>query len=236
MKTNPFLTPNNNFQAFSLEHGVSTLVFTLIGIILISWALKQNSKKQDRVFVILSIFLILTNIIWIGLQFLVNDFNYQEDLPFHLCNVVGILSIFLATTKKLWIYEILLFWIMSAVLLAIVTPGIVDSFPNFHFLKFWFTHAGVVIFILYATVVYRMRPTIKSVFKSFFALQIYAISVYLINAILGSNYFFLNAKPPVASLLDNFGDWPNYLIAVEIILIPLFLLIYLPFRMFSTKR
>ena len=233
MNTNPFLTPNNNFQAFGFEHGVSALVFISIGFALIRWAQNKNNKKQDQVFVLLSVLLILTNVIWIGLQFLVDDFNYREDLPFHLCNVVGLFTIFLATTKKLWIYEVLLFWTMSAILLALVTPGIVDSFPHYHFMKYWFTHAGVMIFIFYATLVYEMRPTIKSVFKSFFALQIYAIVVYGINSILESNYFYLNAKPPVATLLDNFGDWPHYLIAIEIMLIPLFLLIYLPFYLGS---
>ena len=139
MNTNPFLTRNNNFQAFGFEHGVSALIFTCIGFILIRWALNQTSKKQDQVFVLLSVLLIMTNVIWIGLQFWVNDFNYKEDLPFHLCNVVGLSMIFLATTKKLWIYEVLFFWTLSAILLALVTPGIVDSFPHFHFIKYWLT-------------------------------------------------------------------------------------------------
>jgi len=233
LNTNPFLSPNNNFQAFGLEHGISALIFIIIGFALIQWALNQNTKKQDQVFVLLSVVLILTNVIWIGLQFWVNDFNYREDLPFHICNVVGILTIFLATTKKFWIYEVLFFWTMTFVILALVTPGIVDSFPHYHFIKYWITHAGIMIFILYATFVYKMRPTIKSVFKSFFAIQIYLITIYLVNAVLGANYFYINEKPPVDTLLDKFGDWPYYIFVIELLLIPMFLLIYLPFYFLS---
>lgn len=235
MQSNSFLTPNNNFQLFSLEHGLVMLFFAVLGFILIRWALKQSTQRQDQVGIMLSIILILTNIIWIGLQIWVKDFNYKEDLPFHLCNVVGILTIFLALTKKQWIFEVLFFWVMSAVLLAMVTPGIMDSFPHYHFIKYWLTHAGVVIFMLYATFVYGMRLTIKSVLKSFIAIQIYALSVYMINRLLGSNYFYLNAKPPIDSLLDAFGDWPQYLIVIELMLLPLFLLIYSPFY-FAEKR
>ena len=229
MKNNAFVTPNNNFQLFSIEHGLVILFFIFLGFFLIRWSLKQTVERQDRVGFLITVILIATNVIWMVLQFFFEDFNYREDLPFHLCNVVGLLTIFLATTKRLWIYEVLLFWILSAVLLAAVTPGIVDSFPHYHFIKYWITHAGVIIYIFYATFVYQMRPTIKSVFKSFFAIQIYAVIIYIINLILGSNYFYLNGKPPVDTLLDAFGDWPNYLIAIEIMLIPLFLLIYLPF-------
>jgi len=213
LNTNPILTPNNNFQTFGLEHAVSTIIFIVIGFALIRWALKQPSKKQDQVFVLLSVVLIATNLIWIGLQFLVNDFNYKQDLP-----------------------EVLLFWTMTFVLLALVTPGIVDSFPHFHFIKYWITHAGIMIFILYATFVYGMRPTLKSVFKSFFAIQIYLIAVYLVNAVLGSNYFYLNEKPPIDTLLDKFGDWPNYIFVIELMLIPVFLLIYLPFYFLSKNK
>jgi len=229
LNNNAFITPNNTFELFSVEHGLSILIFFSLGVALIRWALKQTIEKQDRVGIFISLLLIATNVIWMALQVWVDDFNYKEDLPFHLCNVVGIITIFLATTKKLWIYEVLLFWIMSAVLLAIVTPGIVDSFPHYHFLKYWLTHAGVLIFIFYATFVYGMRPKLKSVFKSFFAIQVYAVLVYGINFLLGSNYFYLNEKPPIDTLLDVFGDWPHYLIAIEMMLLPLFLLIYLPF-------
>jgi len=230
---NAFLTPNNNFSLFSLEHGLAILLFTFLGIIIIRWAINQNKDIQDKLGIGITWILVLTNIIWVGLQVYVDDFNYREDLPLHLCNVVGIFTLFLAMTKKFWIYEVLFFWVMSAVVLAIVTPGIVDSFPHYHFLKYWITHAGVIIFMLYATFVYKMQPKTCSILKSFLAIQIYAIIIYAVNNLLGSNYFYLNKKPPVETLLDAFGDWPNYIIAIQLILLPWFILIYSPFYLFD---
>lgn len=90
-------------------------------------------------------------------------------------------------------------------------------------------HLGLLIIIFYATFVFKMKPKLKSVFKSFFALQIYVIIMIVINFILKANYFYLNEKPKSTSILDYFGEWPFYIIIVQIIMIPLFLIIYLAF-------
>lgn len=76
-----------------------------------------------------------------------------------------------------------------------------------------------------------MRPKFKSVFKSFLALQLYMLLMFGINYALGGNYSYLNEKPKSASLLDYLGDWPMYLLVVELIILPYFLIIYLPFYM-----
>jgi hypothetical integral membrane protein (TIGR02206 family) len=51
----------------------------------------------------------------------------------------------------------------------------------------------------------------------------------VINYSLDANYFYLNHKPESASVLDYLGDWPYYIITVQLVIIPLFMLIYLPF-------
>ena len=90
--------------------------------------------------------------------------------------------------------------------------------------------------MLYATFVYKMRPTLKSVFKSFIALQVYIIFMFILNYILDSNYFYTNKKPNATTLLDVFGEWPQYIFVVELIVIPFFMLIYLPFYLTRSKN
>ena len=58
----------------------------------------------------------------------------------------------------------------------------------------------------------------------------------ILNYVLDANYFYLNQKPKSASLLDYFGEWPYYIIVGQIVVIPLFLIIYLPFYIARRKR
>ena len=81
-----------------------------------------------------------------------------------------------------------------------------------------------------------MRPSLKSVGKSFLGMQVYMVLMFVLNYFLGSNYFYTNRKPDAATLLDLFGDWPQYVFVVELIVIPLFLLIYLPFFLSREKN
>jgi len=90
--------------------------------------------------------------------------------------------------------------------------------------------------MFYATFVYKMRPTIKSVFKSFIGMQLYMVLMFLINHLLGSNYFYTNRKPDATTLLNVFGEWPQYIFVVELIVIPFFLLIYFPFYLTRKKE
>jgi hypothetical integral membrane protein (TIGR02206 family) len=132
-------------------------------------------------------------------------------------------------------YEILLFWIIAGTLQGVITPDISDGFPTFDFFRYWVVHLGLLMIIFYATIVFEMRPIFKSVIKSILALQLYVVLMVLINALLDSNYFYLNRKPQSASLLDYFGEWPYYIIVTQLILIPYFLIIYLPFYLSSKK-
>ncbi|MCD6577526.1 MAG: YwaF family protein [Anaerolineaceae bacterium] len=74
-----------------------------------------------------------------------------------------------------------------------------------------------------------MRPTWKSMLRVVVITNIYMVVVFGINSIIGSNYLYVNHKPPVPTLLDILPEWPVYLLDMEVIGIAVFLLLYLPF-------
>jgi hypothetical integral membrane protein (TIGR02206 family) len=126
-------------------------------------------------------------------------------------------------------FEILVFWIIAGTLQGVLTPDIAEGFPSLDYFRYWIVHLGLLIVIVYNIVVFKLKPKFKSVFKSFFALQIYVVVMIVINYVLNANYFYLNRKPDSASVLDYWGEWPYYIIVTQLIIIPLFLIIYLPF-------
>ncbi|MBT7704647.1 MAG: TIGR02206 family membrane protein [Polaribacter sp.] len=229
-----FLKENNHFMPFTTQHFGVVLFLIICGVALILWAKKQKEKTQTRVGNLLTISIATTIIFGTFLKIYKGDFNYQEDLPLHLCSFLGLTAPLLSLTKKIVYYEVFFFLILAGTLQSVITPD-QYNYLNFPFFRYWFVHAGLVIFMMYATFVYKMRPTLKSVWKSFLGMQVYMLLMFVLNYFLGSNYFYTNRKPDAATLLDLFGDWPQYVFVVELIVIPYFLLIYLPFYLTRKK-
>jgi hypothetical integral membrane protein (TIGR02206 family) len=230
-----FFGENADFIPFSGQHILTSTIVITLGTMLIYWAKKKSEKIQFLTGNVLASLISLTVIFGTILNIYKPDFNYQEDLPLHLCSFLALIIPVLSFTRKYIYYEIFFFLILAGTLQSLITPSDYN-FLNFTFFRYWFVHSGLVIFMFYATFVYKMKPTLKSVFKSFIGMQIYMILMFLINYLLGSNYFYTNRKPDATTLLDVFGEWPQYIFIVELIVIPFFLLIYFPFYLTRKKE
>jgi len=229
-----FFEENVDFIPFSEQHFWIIIILILFGISIISWSKRQTERIQIITGNIFAFSISLSVVFGSILNVYKPDFNYQEDLPLHLCSFLALIIPVLSFTRKYLFYEIFLFLILAGTLQSLITPT-EYNYLNFPYFRYWFVHGGLVIFVFYATIIYDMRPTLKSVFKSFLGLQIFTAFIIVINYILGSNYFYTNAKPNTSTLLDVFGEWPQYIFVVEIIVIPFFLLIYLPFYITRKK-
>lgn len=229
-----FILENTDFIPFTLQHLVVVLFCFLFGILLVKFSQKQSKKNQNLIGNLFAFSISITVIFGTFLNVLKGNFNYQENLPLHLCSFLALLIPILSYTRKLLYFEVFFFLILAGTVQSLITPS-EYNYLNYPFFRYWYVHAGLVIFMMYAVLVYKMKPTLKSVGKSFLGMQLYMVFMFLINYILGSNYFYTNRKPNATTLLDVFGDWPQYIFVVEIIVIPFFLLIYLPFYLSKNK-
>lgn len=229
-----FISENTDFIPFTLQHLVVVLFCFLFGILLIKFSQKQSKKKQNLIGNLFAFSISITVIFGTFLHAFKGNFNYQENLPLHLCSFLGLLIPILSYTRKILYFEVFFFLILAGTVQSLITPS-EYNYLNYPFFRYWYVHAGLVIFMMFAVFVYKMKPTLKSVGKSFLGMQLYMVFMFLINYLLGSNYFYTNRKPNATTLLDVFGDWPQYIFVVEIIVIPFFLLIYLPFYLTKNK-
>jgi hypothetical integral membrane protein (TIGR02206 family) len=230
-----FLKENNGFTPFSIQHLLVLLFFICFGATLIRFTKKQKEATQTKIGNILAFSISFTVLLGTVLNIFKDDFNYQEDLPLHLCSFLAIIVPTLSLTRNFLYFEIFFFLILVGTFQSVMTPD-EYNYLNFSFFRYWFVHAGLIIFMLFAVFVYKMRPTIRSVGKSFLAMQAYMLFMFVVNYFLGSNYFYTNRKPKAATLLDFFGDWPQYIFVVELLIIPFFLLIYVPFYFTKNKN
>lgn len=220
----------------SLQHIFPIVFAILFSVVFINYAKRKlNTMQQKNALHLFACFVSLIVIVFHAHKISLGYYNVATDLPLYLCSLLGLLIPIFTYYIKFWMYEILVFWIIGGTLQAVITPDIELGFPSFDYFRYWVVHLGLLVIIFYATFVFNMRPKLKSVFKSFLALQVYIVIMVIINMLLKANYFYINEKPQSASILDYFGEWPWYIIVVQIIIIPLFLLIYLPFHL-TNKR
>ncbi|MBT8303720.1 MAG: TIGR02206 family membrane protein [Bacteroidia bacterium] len=211
----------------SLEHLLPIAIAIVLAFILIRYARKHFSEKQQvkaiHAFAILvSLTLASFHLYYIAL----GNYDFKTDLPLFLCSFMALTIPLFTYFRKYWMYEILVFWIIAGTSQGVITPDIPEGFPAFDYFRYWTAHLGLLIIIFYATFVFEMRPTLRSVIKSILALQVYIGLMMLLNYLLDANYSYLNYKPKSASVLDYLGEWPWYLVQAQMLLIPYFLLIY----------
>lgn len=234
---NLFLLQPNRVEIGSFQHLFPIFFAIGFGVFFIKYSKRNLTKENQRkVLHYFAILLSLTIVVYHSCQISLGGYKIQTDLPLYLCSLLALLIPLFTHYRKYWMYEILLFWVIAGTSQGILTPDIADGFPNPDYFRYWIVHLGLVIVMVYATIVFKMKPKLKSVFKSMFALQIYLILMIMINYALDANYFYLNSKPNATSILDYLGDWPYYIIVAQLMIIPYFLLIYLPFHLIKIKK
>lgn len=159
-------------------------------------------------------------------------------LPLHMCNLTLIIAILTMLTKSQKLFQLTYYWCLGA-LFAVITPDIKYSFPHPLTLSFYITHFYLLFAAIYGILFFNFKPTFEGWLNAFIALNIFAFIIFFVNKKLGTNYLYVNRIPDFSSPLDYFGQWPYYIIVVEIIYLILTYGIYYPFRRktfkYSTK-
>jgi len=232
---NVFIEDNGALVMFSLEHMAMVFTVTVLTVLLPWYARRrldagQQLKLGRGIAVVISASVVLWTVVALG----VGHYDWTEDLPIHLCIILGLTLPLFAWKPSLRTHEVLYYWVLSGTLQANFTPRLYESFPHYDFLYYWVVHGGLLVYAIYVTVTQRLYPTKKGVMRAFVWLNIYAAVVFICNILMNSNYMYLMHKPDTGSLLDFFGPWPWYILVTEGVGLVLFLLCYLPF--FYLKR
>lgn len=150
-------------------------------------------------------------------------------MPLQLCDLATFLSVWALWHPRRWHGELAYFWAMAGSLQAILTPDVTVGFPDYWCIKFFIGHVGVVLSVVYLAASGRLAPTHRSVWHAWAWTNVYAAVVGLVNWWAGTNYGYLARKPLQPSLLDAWGPWPWYILAMDVAALASFYLYYTPF-------
>lgn len=223
------------FQAFTLEHLLPVLFFTLLGIMWIKSSINFSKIIQIRQALIFSIVLACTNIFLVIYKWYNHELDLKVDLPFHLCNFLTLLYPLTLIYQSRWFFGILYFWVLVGTFQAILTPELVENFPHPIYFKYWLVHCGLVILVLHGLFVIKWSVYKKDLINAIIGANLYLAFSFVINIAFDSNYFYSMRKPETASLLDYLGPWPWYLISGQLIMAILFFLYFLPIHIKASK-
>lgn len=157
-------------------------------------------------------------------------------LPLQLCD----LSILLAAAALLTLHrpttEVLYFWALSGTVLAMLTPDVYRGFPSREFVVFFGLHALVIVSTVTLVFGFGVTPRPGAARRVFAITAAYALVVYGLNHVLGTNFLYLVAKPTNPTLLDYFGPWPIYILVAGAVGFVLFTALGLPFERKRPQR
>ncbi|MGL4424819.1 MAG: TIGR02206 family membrane protein [Cetobacterium sp.] len=159
---------------------------------------------------------------------------WYQILPLHLCNITLVFAVFGTIFRFMPFLYATFFWSIGA-LFAILTPEVRETFPSFFNISFFLTHFYILFIAIVEYKVFNLRVSLESWTASFLGINLIMSGVFFINKVLGTNYLYVNRKPSFNSPLNYFGEWPYYIIVVEIVYVILTLIILLLFKKPSKK-
>ena len=209
-------------------------IISLVAIVLLNFALlgfRRSSEKTRRaVRWTMAILLWMDEASWHIWNLYWGHWTVRDMLPLHICSILVWLAGFMLIFKVYPIYEFVYFIGIAGAMQAVLTPDAgIYGFPHYRIFQTMISHGLLITSGVFMTTVEGFRPTWKSFWRVVIGMNLYAIIIYPVNILLGTDFLFINGKPSTASLLDALPPWPYYLIYMELIGLAVFVLLYLPF-------
>jgi hypothetical integral membrane protein (TIGR02206 family) len=176
------------------------------------------------------LFLLVNELTWYGYRLHHEGVRFPEGLPLQLCDLALWMTIVACLTLKPWSFEVAYFAGVGASTQAVLTPELWAPTLSYPTTYFFLAHGGVIAAALTLAWGRLAAPRPGCLWRVLAILNGCAVAVGAFNAIYKTNYMYLCRKPVSASLLDQLGPWPVYILAGEAIAVAVFYLLWLPFR------
>jgi hypothetical integral membrane protein (TIGR02206 family) len=222
------------FSAYGPSHLVVLGVFVL-GAATLVWIGRRQTEPQARILGrVLAALLVAAFIV--ALVYKLIRPTLDTSVPLQLCDVAELTAAYALWSQRHWAFALTYFWGLVLSSQALITPDIgtpeegAPDFPHHLFVTFFALHVLVVWAAIYLTWGRGMRPRWRDYRLAVIATLAWAAFTFTFNVIAGTNYGYLNRKPPTASLLDVLGPWPVYVLAETTIVLIVWALMTWPWQ------
>ena len=231
------------FREFSLAHLIPILL--MIAVILLIWRYSDRlraCKNEKAIRFALAFAMIISEMsyFWrlVGVPDL--DPNPVDHLPITVCGWAIVFGSYMIVTQSQTLFDIVYFWLFSGTVFALITPTVITYTgpTRFRYYQFWLEHTLGYVALFYMIFVHKMRPTFRSMLKSYIALAVLGVIAFSANRIIGpgANYLFLAKPEDTPSILDILP--PNFtlrLVVMATVVSAMFFVAYLPWYLKDRK-
>jgi hypothetical integral membrane protein (TIGR02206 family) len=141
------------------------------------------------------------------------EWTAKLNLPLQLTDAVTLVSVVaLLGIGSALLVELVYFWALTASVQAVLTPDLMQSFPDVLFFTYFATHSGAIAAACLLVFGERRAPRPGAVWRVYAITAGFAVLAAVGTLATGGNYMFLRRKPVNGSLLDLMGPWPVYIV------------------------
>lgn len=200
------------FVLFGLPHLTAiAAAFAVPAALALSTRPLQSRRLERALCVALAVALAANWALWMLLLARRGWLALGDELPLNLCDWATIATIAALLRPNQRTYELAYFWALAGTLQGMLTPDVVNDFPDWQFILFFVFHSGIIASVLYLTFGLGFRPFPQSIPRVVLWSLVYGLVAGAADWLLGTNYGFLRAKPAYASLFDIMPSWPWYI-------------------------
>jgi hypothetical integral membrane protein (TIGR02206 family) len=205
---------------------------------LAGWRLPLQDRERRWLRGSLAGLLLLNELGWHAWHLYYGLWTVESMLPLELCNLMVLASVWTLLSRSQTGFEFIYLLGIPAASQVLITPALgIYGFPHILFIQIFISHGGVVLAALYLALGEGMRPRgWRSVRRVASWTMLYALGIFGLNQVLGSNYLFLAHKPPAATLLDYLGPWPWYILPMVGIGLLLAAALYIPYHLRDLRQ
>ena len=234
--TEPIISEFNKF--LRLFDGLHLwALFISIGFIilipLVGRKLPEN-KKYIGVWVLVS-FTIIQEIFDYYNRTSFRELNLARDLPLNICSYSLIIALASLITRNKFCFEFSYFIGVTAGLQSLLTPGISYIYNQTEYILFFMHHSLMVILPLWNAFVDGITTSKYAIFRTMLFLNLMVIPVGVINWLTQSNYMYVCEKP-VNDSPFIVGDWPWYMLGLQMAGIIMMLIAAIPMIIANKAR
>ncbi len=222
------MIPHETIPLFGQLWWQSNLITALVIIVFIYIGKKASAESAVSVAHVIGVILIARAVLIHPYQLYLGKWTVTSSLPLQMCSISSILAGLAMFSRNQLLYEFLYYWGIPGAFHSLLTPEFTLGTEGFLFVEYYISHGGIILSALYATLVLGMKPRKGSWWRIALWSQIPIAIVGLFDWAIGANYMYLCQKP----MVDNpfvIGDWPWYILVMELAGLLHFIIVYIPF-------